>query len=96
MGVFDSFYIKIKCPKCGEVSLMECQTKDLSCLMMEYEVGDYVDDKYNYVDCITSCESEKCIEREKEKLGYESGIGYLFQVRVYLKDGYLINKYKVL
>ncbi|GAI09861.1 unnamed protein product, partial [marine sediment metagenome] len=28
MGLYDSIYLKVKCPYCGETSRMEFQTKD--------------------------------------------------------------------
>ena len=40
MGMFDSFYLEVKCPHCGETSEMEFQTKQFNCQLDEWRVGD--------------------------------------------------------
>jgi hypothetical protein len=33
MGMFDTVVIKIKCPYCSKVTMTDCQTKDLDCVL---------------------------------------------------------------
>jgi len=54
MGMFDSIYLKIKCPHCGIEQECECQTKDLDCELNVYRIGNYVgefDDLWTLSDC---------------------------------------------
>jgi hypothetical protein len=43
MGMFDSIFIKVKCPYCGEEKLRECQTKELDCELKRWDKGDNTD-----------------------------------------------------
>lgn len=57
MGMFDSIYMKVKCPFCGIEKVRECQTKDLDNNLERWNVGDNTghpeEDK---LDCIVGCE----------------------------------------
>lgn len=60
MGMFDSIYMKVKCPKCGYEATTECQTKDAECLLSVYEEGDEIaglHENSSYVNCIVSCDA---------------------------------------
>lgn len=96
MGMYDSFYLPITCPFCGYVSEMDVQTKELDCSLKTFHIGDHVSDKYNYLDCIADCLSPECVEYTDQQRGYHSGFGRLFYVRVYIEDGKLNGKYKIL
>ena len=43
MGMFDSFYLKVKCPHCGNVDVIEFQTKDFDCNLNTWREGDVFD-----------------------------------------------------
>lgn len=43
MGMFDTFYGKIRCPYCGELHDFEEQTKSYECVMENFKLGDYID-----------------------------------------------------
>lgn len=65
MGMFDIFFIDIKCPKCREVSKeVEFQTKSLDNCMREFRVGDRLilndlEIVYGYINNATG-ECPKC------------------------------------
>lgn len=42
MGLFDSVYLSVPCPACGETRERELQTKDLDCQLRVFRVGDMV------------------------------------------------------
>lgn len=88
MGMFDSIYMDIKCPRCGKTSNMECQTKDLDCSLNRYQVGDTVPtDQYRYLHVNISCKSPECMQWEKDEYkGRVSGFGYTFFGKLYLGD----------
>jgi len=44
MGLYDSFYMKLKCPCCGKDGFREWQTKELWCEMLHINIGDNVKD----------------------------------------------------
>ena len=90
--MFDSVYLKIKCPYCGEKSMMEAQTKDLDCELEKWKRGDFVgDDGLVYLDCVTECRSKKCL-RPKDF----GNLGEFFNVRVFLNKGIVSGNYKVI
>ena len=90
MGMYDTMYLNVKCPYCGRVSEMDVQTKDLECDLNDYRVGDYVSDKYNYVDGITNCPHNDC---EANKMSYRiSNLPEYFYVKVFLKDGKITDR----
>lgn len=93
MGMYDSVKIKIKCPYCGEESEIEAQTKELDCTLEVWKVGDFVSDKFNYLDCVADCLQPEC--KKASMLGYHSRIGRFFNVRIFLKKGKVSGKYKI-
>ena len=58
MGMFDSAYIEVKCPQCGVIQEMECQTKDTECLLEVWHEGDLVDRDLEKIWCIASCPND--------------------------------------
>lgn len=40
MGMFDSFYLKAKCPYCGNEEVIEFQTKEFANMLDVWEEGD--------------------------------------------------------
>lgn len=82
MGMFDSVLLDIKCPYCGETSEMECQTKQVHCVLMVWKKGDFVSRDFKSLECITDCHSNKCS-------------GEYFYVDVILKRGKVTGKYNI-
>lgn len=95
MGMFDSIYIDITCPFCKTTSNIECQTKELDCILNAYHTGDDITDKHNYLDCIADCQSEECLMHEEKKRGYRSGFGRMFNVRIFIDNGKVSGNYKI-
>lgn len=101
MGMFDTIYIEVKCPKCGEESIMECQTKDLECEMNEYFRGDFVLSKKLLTEmtetkkiyCTAECKSIECSKTTKTLNGYEIGRGGYFNIFVILRGGSITGEY---
>lgn len=94
--MFDSVKIKMKCPYCGEVSKIEGQTKELECELNIWNVGDFVTNKLNHLECLADCHSDKCMQRELERIGYRSGFGRMFVVKIFLKDGKVSGDYEII
>lgn len=98
MGLYDSIFLKIKCPYCEQESKMECQTKDLGRNLFSYKECDYVGDlgnyikakELNYLDCISECFSEEC-------LNYCRNESYrFFYLLIYLDNGTITGKYRII
>ncbi len=82
MGMFDSIYVKIKCPFCEQVKELECQTKELDCMCMTYLEGDSISTKkFNYIDASVRCNSENCTGA--------------FDIQIKIKKGIITGKYKL-
>jgi len=97
MGMFDSIYLTIKCPYCGQKSDIECQTKELNCTLETYWEGENIGtDQFNYLDCIADCQSKECVEWRDKNIGYHSGFGRTFDVRIYLNNGFVTGNYTIL
>lgn len=96
MGMFDSVRINIKCPYCQKESEIECQTKELDCVMHSWKKGDYVGTKkHNYLTCIADCHSKECVDWRYEEIGYRSGFGRMFYVKVKLDNGIVTGEYEI-
>jgi hypothetical protein len=82
MGMYDSIYIDVKCPKCGIIKERECQTKELNCILHNYKVDDNIGtEQFNYLDTITDCNCER---------------DNFFEVRIFIKKGLITNKHKII
>lgn len=80
MGMYDSIYIDVICPHCGNEATTECQTKELDCELDHYFKGDYVIEKGQIMDsflCLSLCHTCN---------------GY-FNVKVYLQEGMITGEY---
>lgn len=55
MGMYDSIYIDVVCPHCGDGQEKEVQTKELDQQLEVYRKGDFVC-KFNDLYCITQCD----------------------------------------
>lgn len=102
MGMYDTVQltVEIKCPRCGEPIEKPLQTKDLECLLDEYNTGDNIGtNKYRYLSTTASCTSTSCREWERINRPNFHGFGYVFNVEVYIDkegnitDDYVINDY---
>jgi hypothetical protein len=96
MGMFDSIYLNIKCPYCGKESEMEAQTKELESELQVWKKGDSIGtDKYNYLVCIADCHSDECMEHELKRVGYRSGFGRGFDVKIFIDKGIVTGDYEI-
>jgi len=95
MGLFDSVIIEIKCPFCGKTSEIKCQTKELDCYMQVWRKGDFVSEKFNYLQTIANCLSKECIDYVDKEIGYHSGFGRGFYVKVILEKGVVTGEYEI-
>lgn len=101
MGMFDTIYLEVKCPKCGEESMMECQTKDLDCQLNEYFKGDFVQSKKLLTEitetkklyCTAECKSSSCTKPIKMFNGLEADRGTYFHIYVILRGGTITGEY---
>jgi hypothetical protein len=72
MGMFDSFIGKWVC-KCGHVNNSDdVQTKELDQSLSYYTEGDFIADKYKYINGVDVC----------------NGCKRTMEVKIYLEDGY--------
>jgi len=96
MGLYDSVYLDVECPRCHQVTRRECQTKDLDNTLASYEVGQLVSVNHHTItqlNCIASCHSKTCEELTNKRSGYISGFGYLFDVQIVVNDGRITGKH---
>lgn len=101
MGMYDTIYIKVKCPKCKGLSLTACQTKDLDCELNEYFVGDFaLSNKLlteitvkEAIHCIAECVSDECIKNTKTISGAEYSRGHYFKIFIILRGGIITGEY---
>jgi len=95
MGCYDSFMLKVKCPHCNEESVIEFQTKEFSCGLNTWSVGDVftgMDIKEGIIrNVYGGCNSKKCRESEFKTLGYNSGFGIEVVCDVWIKD-YMVKE----
>lgn len=91
--MFDSFYLKAKCPYCGLVEVRDFQTKLLRKVMYEWKEGDIANlwgitiNDGKIEGLLGGCNSDTCRKWEKKKIGYTSGFGRLFYCDVIIKKG---------
>lgn len=99
--MFDSIYLKVKCPYCKEGSKMEFQTKDGGCFMNVYKKGQKFDKgQFTRIDAYGSCDSLTCqLESAKESVwtkGYYGGFSRGFDAIIYCdKNGRINGKLKI-
>lgn len=94
--MFDSIFLKIKCPYCGVVSEMECQTKELECTLQRWHKGDNVgDSEIKELECCADCKSPECMDHELRQDGYRSGFGRIFDVSIEITLGMITGKYQI-
>ena len=81
MGMFDSAYIKVKCPTCGREEITECQTKNTDCVLEVWHEGDFVSYDLTKIYCIASC---------------DNGCGDYYYLVIELNEGKLTGNYKII
>lgn len=99
--MYDTIYINVKCPKCGEASITACQTKDLDCELNEYFVDDFVlpnkllteITEKKTIHCIAECLSNECAKNTKTISGAENLRGHYFKIFVILRGGIITGEY---
>jgi len=102
MGLYDSFWIKAKCPYCGNEEVFEFQVKELGENMIDWRQGNRFgkfkkelrkecwipDIKEGIIhNGLTGCNSKKCEAWGTRKRGYNSGFGRQFEVDIVIKSG---------
>lgn len=96
MGMFDSIFLKVKCPFCGQFSEMECQTKDLDCQLLRWKMGENTDHpEVGELDCCATCHSPECLARGKRKSGEDWGNAAYFELIVETPLGLITGKYRI-
>lgn len=101
MGIYDTIYLKMRCPYCKEVSEMDFQTKDGNICMHNYKVGDvFQNGQFRRINAIGSCNSLTCqLEAAKESVwtsGYYGGFTRSFDAYIYCDlKGRITNKIKI-
>ena len=96
MGMFDSVWIDIKCPYCENTSLIECQTKAVECMLEVWHKGDNIGtNQFNYLDCHADCHDKECVKWQDKEIGYRSGFGRGFYVRIMLLNGVVTGDYEI-
>jgi hypothetical protein len=91
----DIIYLNVTCPYCGEISRMDCQTKQLFCNGCLYEVGDPLPEELNFILSVLAvgcCNSAECKAFEAEQ-GRANGRSV--RVKVYVKEGLISSNYKI-
>jgi len=102
MGLYDSIYLKVKCPYCKETSIMEFQTKEGRCGMYSYRKGHKFDKgQFRRVEAYGTCDSLTCqLEAAKESVwtaGYYGGFPRGFDVIIYCDEkGKITGKIKII
>ena len=99
MGMFDTIILPIKCPFCGQVSDMECQTKDMESMLEVYYVGDYVGDVFvetGTLRCITECQSEECSSEIALTETFRVKRGKYFDLQLRVENGEITGEYKII
>lgn len=96
MGMYDSVWLDIKCPHCGNESEIECQTKQLECNLDVWRKGDFVTNEFNYLTCLADCLSRECTDWQNKDSGYVSGFGRMFYVKIFLLNGNVSGIYEVI
>ena len=89
---FDSIYMAVRCPKCGTTIRRDCQTKSMRRQFVLYQPGDQINYPHLFIDCTAYCNNSDCIEKRYLK-GQLIASDYYFGVRIYLKDGVILEKY---
>lgn len=93
--MFDSIFLKVKCPFCGQTSEMEAQTKELECELRRYKVGGNIETPgTEHLECITECLSDECRDRAERRQGYRGG-GSFFDIDIETPLGLITGKYKL-
>lgn len=77
MGMFDTFYGKVKCPYCGEYHDFEEQTKAYTNMCESYKLGNYIEDK----DKTYKYPFEVMCDKYKEK----------FKANIIVYNGQIVN-----
>lgn len=96
MGMYDSIYLQVKCPFCGQASEMECQTKELDCTLKVWHKGDNIESPgVNSLGCCSGCRSAECVAHEERMDGYKTGAGRYFELVVETPFGLITGKYRI-
>lgn len=102
--MFDTIILDIECPNCKKTSLIECQTKDLCCELMNLHKGDYLkqflDKKDTQLYCIADCQSSECYSKPESWTGLSLSECRIkrtyFRLNVEVKDFIITGNYEII
>ena len=94
MGLFDTFTLQSKCPRCGVEEVREFQTKSLGQTMSYWEQGEKFDHpdfqiRSGFIKNVyATCKAPKCKKATiKKQKGFWGGFGRLFYADVHIFGG---------
>lgn len=83
MGMFDSIYMKTKCPSCNKTTMMELQTKKGPNVLNIYKKGDKFPGRFRQIEVTGSCRTNECMlasaKYEVKNRGYVSGFSRILK-----------------
>jgi hypothetical protein len=96
MGMFDSIMLMVKCPFCGQLSKMECQTKELECTLARFKKGDNTGHP-EIAELYCCCECEAGCKRQIGEIhpGRPWFRGRFMNIIVYTPMGLITGKYRI-
>jgi len=93
MGMFDSFYAELECPRCHEVQEFEFQVKLFEKMLNNWHIGDKVPTSiglHDYlrsaeISSVTFCRSPPC-RLQAKAIGINTSLGMMARGEIILKN----------
>jgi hypothetical protein len=95
--MFDSIFLHVKCPYCGQTSEMECQTKELDFRLERWRKGDNTGhpEVSELTDCFVSCKSLHCPGTPRAISWYQPPGDKSFTIVIDTPLGLITGKYRI-